>query len=280
MLLLSLVALSGWIVGPRILEQLTVLANRMPQAIESLKITLSGFGWGQHLLAGKPMPENLLPVGKDLLGGVTGIFSSALGIIASTFLILFVGIYSAVSPNLYIDSWVRMFPKPRRQRIAEVFRALGTTLRWWLVGRIASMIAVGVSTTVALWVAGIPLALTLGLIAAFLSFIPFIGPVLAGIPITLVALAEDPALVIWAVAVYLAIQLLESYLITPLIQKKVVSIPPALLITVQLLMAVLFGVIGMLMATPLVLTCIVVVQMLYIQDALGDSVRLMGDHSE
>jgi predicted PurR-regulated permease PerM len=277
-LLLVFLAAAAWIVGPRIAEQFAKLTEKIPAALQSMQDWIAGSEWGRKLLADSPTTKDLLPVGSDLIGRVTGAFSSALGAVTSVLIIFFIGIYLAASSRQYTSNLVRLVPKSRRKRAQEVLVAVGQALRWWLAGRFASMVIIGILVAVGLWIVGIPLALTLGLIAAVLSFIPFIGPVLSAIPMILVALAEDPVLVIWALVVYLAVQTLESYLITPMIQKQAVFIPPALLITVQILMGVLFGVMGVLLATPLALVGIVVIQMLYIEDVLKDEVRIMGRH--
>ncbi|MBD3257778.1 AI-2E family transporter [candidate division GN15 bacterium] len=280
-LLVMLVLLAGsvWMVGPQVSDQFAKLTERIPEALRSVQSGIEESEWGQVLLRESPQTQDLLPVmGTDLLGRVTGAFSSALGFITGVAIVFFVGIYLAASPGQYEDNLVRLAPKDHRQRAKEVMSAVGRALRWWLAGRVASMVVIGILVAVGLWIAGIPLALTLGLIAAVLSFIPFIGPVFAAIPMILVALAEDPVLVIWAVVVYMAVQALESYFITPMIQKQAVFIPPALLITVQILMSVLFGILGMLLATPLALVGIVMIQMLYVEDVLHDDVRIMGHH--
>jgi predicted PurR-regulated permease PerM len=198
-------------------------------------------------------------------------------VLTSGLVVIIIGLYAAATPTVYINGIVRLLPPSRRQRGRAVLRALGQALRWWLVGRIASMAVVGVLTAIGLWVAGVPLAFVLGLIAALLSFVPYIGPLAAVIPAALVALAEDPTKVIYVFALYGAVQLLESYLITPLIQERAVSIPPAVLIAAQVIMGVLAGAAGVLMATPLAVVLIVLVQMLYLEDVLGDSVSTLGE---
>jgi predicted PurR-regulated permease PerM len=139
------------------------------------------------------------------------------------------------------------------------------------------MAVVGFLTAVGLWVAGIPLAFVLGLIAALLSFVPYIGPIASVVPAALVALAESPTKVLYVFIIYGVVQLLESYLITPLIQERAVSIPPAVLISAQVIMGILAGAIGVLMATPLAVVLIVLVQMLYLADVLGDPVSTLGE---
>ena len=269
---------AGWFAGPRIDDQISQLGERIPSAIERIQSTLSRYEWvhGPSLMGsggsgrGMAFPEQAM---SFVAGGITG----ALGVLTSGLVVIIIGLYAAATPTVYINGIVRLLPPSRRQRGRAVLRALGQALRWWLVGRIASMAVVGVLTAIGLWVAGVPLAFVLGLIAALLSFVPYIGPLAAVTPAALVALAEDPTKVIYVFALYGAVQLLESYLITPLIQERAVSIPPAVLIAAQVIMGVLAGAAGVLMATPLAVVLIVLVQMLYLEDVLGDSVSTLGE---
>lgn len=130
------------------------------------------------------------------------------------------------------------------------------------------MVLVGVLTTVGLWWLDVPLALTFGLLAAALTFIPNFGPVLSVVPPALLALADDPTRALYVGALYLAIQTVESYAVTPLIQRRTVSMPPALTITSQVVLGVLVGGIGVAVATPLTAAAMTVVRMLYVEDLL------------
>lgn len=269
--------LASWLVGPPVASQIAKLSEHLPSAVERLQGYLSEWGPGKHLMEWMPETSEFVPMGTDVLRGVGGFFWTTVGAVVNVLLILFLGIYMAAAPGLYIDNAVRLFPIPRRRRIREVFTALGVALRWWLVGRFASMVVVGVLTALGLWIAGVPEPLALALIAAFMAFVPFLGPVLGAIPAILVALVDSPVKTLYVVLVFTIVQLLENYFITPLIQQRAVSMAPALLITVQIVMAILFGAMGVLLATPLAVVCIVVVQMLYIDDVLGDRIRLLGE---
>jgi predicted PurR-regulated permease PerM len=141
---------------------------------------------------------------------------------------------------------------------------LGTTLQWWFVGRFASMAVTGVLTGIGLWIAGVPMALALGFIAGLLAFVPFVGPIVAAIPGLLVGWVQGPMTALYALIVYVVVQALEGNLITPVIQKKAVAVPPALLISGQLLLGSLFGAWGLLWATPLIVVTMVIVKMLYL----------------
>ncbi len=266
-----------WLVGPPVGSQIAKLAEHLPSAMERLRGYVGEWGWGKPLLEWMPDSNQFLPMGTNVLRGVGGFFWTAAGMLVNVVLMLFMGIYMAVCPSLYIDNSVRLFPIPKRRRMREVFAALGVALRWWLVGRAASMAVVGILTALGLWIAGVPEPLALALIAALLAFVPFLGPVLGAIPAMLVALVDSPLKMLYVVVVFAIVQLLESYFITPLIQQRAVSLAPALLIVVQIVMALLFGAMGVLLATPLAVVFIVLVQMLYIHDVLGDRIKLLGE---
>jgi predicted PurR-regulated permease PerM len=275
-----LLAASVWLAGPRIADQAERLQQHIPTALDQLKSSLQQIGWLRSLVENSPGLESLLSPGAGLVGRITGIFSSAIGVVFGCVVILFIGIFVAVEPDIYIDSTLRLVPQSRRERAREVLAKTGEALRWWLVGRLASMVVVGVLTVAGLLVLGIPLAFILGLLAAFLAFVPLIGPVASVFPAALIALLDSPLTALYVIILYIVVQALEGNLITPLIQKEAVSLPPALLIVSQLLMAVMFGWMGVLLSTPLLVTVIVVVQMLYVEDIIGDSVTVLGRHGE
>jgi predicted PurR-regulated permease PerM len=156
-------------------------------------------------------------------------------------------------------------------------QTLGFTLRWWLIGRLMDMTLVGVLSGVGLWLLGIPLALSLGILAGLLNFIPNIGPLLAAVPAVLLALTEGAPQALYVIILYMGIQSLESYLVVPLIQKKLISMPPVLIFIAQLSMALMFGVLGLLLATPMAAVLLVLVKMIYIEDILGEEIDVDGE---
>jgi predicted PurR-regulated permease PerM len=259
--------------GPAVTDQISQLSERLPAAATRLKEMLAQYPWGRVLLRRAPTPETLLPSATDILGQLSGVF----GVLTNIVVILLIGLYLAISPGIYIAGLVRLLPKPARTRGHEVLGYLGHALRWWLVGRFSAMAAVGVLTTIGLEFIHMPLALGLGIIAGVLSFVPYIGPIASVVPAVLIALVEGPAMALYVVAVYSVVQFFEGNIITPVIQRRVISLPPAVLLTAQVLMGVLFGLFGILLATPLAVVVIITIQMLYVQDVLGDSVQLLGE---
>lgn len=154
--------------------------------------------------------------------------------------------------------------------------ATGHALRLWLVGRGLSMLVVGILTAIGLWIVDVPLVLALAVIAALFSFVPFLGPIASAVPAVLVGLVQSPAQALNVALVYGVVQLLESNIITPLVQVRAVSLLPAIMLSGQVIMGVLFGLIGLLLATPLLVTLIVPIQMLYVQDVLKARVTPLG----
>ena len=124
-------------------------------------------------------------------------------------------------------------------------------------------------TTIGLWLLDVPLALVLGLIAALFTFIPNIGPILSAIPAVLFGLTVSPQQALYVGLLYGGIQVVESYLLTPLVQRKTIELPPALTLAAQVLLGVTFGGLGVALAAPLTAVTVVGTRMLYVEDALG-----------
>lgn len=273
-------ALAGFalLAGPQVSEQLGALGERLPAAVAQIKETVEDQAWARALQRNAPAPAELVPSPGDVLGQISGVFSTALGTLANLAIVLIMALYLAADPGVYLRGLRLLVPPNLRPRAEQVLGALGQALRWWLIGRLSSMLAVGVLTGVGLWIIDMPLVLALALTAGVLAFVPLVGPILSAVPAVLIGLLEDPLKAGYVIAIYAGVQLLEGNLITPLIQRQTVALPPALLLTAQLLMGVLFGLLGILLATPLAVTAIVLIQMLYVQDLLGSRVGVLGQH--
>ena len=185
--------------------------------------------------------------------------------------LLFVAIYYAFSPSTYRRGVIALVPVARRARANAILDQLGTTLRRWVWARMVSMTALGVASSVGLALLGIPLAMTLGLLAGTLLFVPYLGALAAGIPALLIAATVGPYHVLWVLLLYIAIHAADGYLIDPALQRHAVRLPPILVLASQLLFGALWGVIGFTFATPLVGSLVVLVRMIYVEDVLHAS---------
>ena len=193
------------------------------------------------------------------------------------FVVLVTGIYLAAAPRMYVEGVVMLAPHARRRRYREVMARLAYVLRWWMIGQLIPMVVIGVLTAVGLKVIGVPMWLFLGLLAALFNFIPNFGPLISGVPAFLLALADSPTKAMWVVALYIFAQSLEGYVLTPLVQRRAVELPPALLILFQVLAGLLLGALGVVLAAPLLAVVVVAIKMLYVEDVLGDEVKVPGD---
>lgn len=272
-LLLVVFVGAGWLMAPQISQQAGELAKTVPQALEDLHKRISRYPMLEPLTGSLPPPEQMAGKLASVLPRAGLFFSGLLGVAGNIGIIAFVGIYLAYQPGMYINGIVTLVPPRKRERAHQVFDELGRTLGQWLAGKAISMLVVGAATTAGLALLDIPLALMLGIIAGLLDFIPYVGPIMAGVPAVLIALTQDPVLAGYVALLFLAIQLAEGYMLMPLIEKRTVSLPPALTIAMQVLLGALLGMAGVALATPIAAVAAVLITMLYVQDVLGDHVK-------
>jgi predicted PurR-regulated permease PerM len=265
------------LLGPSIMNSFDQLTQIIPQALERIQDFIS-----KHGMIKKQLLEDFLQSSKktlitqDMFARMAGIFSNIIGLIVGIVVILANGLYFSAEPKIYTHSAVRLISPSKRERVRAVLTELGRALRWWLAGRIIAMIVVGVLTWAGLFLLSVPAAAALAFLAMMLGFIPNIGPILAAAPAILAGGMQGGLITALYVALlYIAVQFFEGYLVTPLVQQRTVSIPPALTLTVQLMMGFAFGILGLLLATPLAVVILVLVQMLYLEDILGDQVDLI-----
>lgn len=270
-LALGLVGLA-WLFGAQLLGQFAQLGQSIPELLERAEDELDDVAWGRALL------DQLLASGSatSLLARVGQAFGSTIGIVADLVLIVFIALYLAAQPRHYAKGLLELVPEARRARAAKLMEMLGKALWLWILGKIACMAVVGVLTTTGLFALGVPSALALGLIAALAELVPFFGPILAAVPAVLLAAGDGSASAVAVALLFLAVQQVESYVILPLIQKKAVSLPPVLTLTAILAFGVLFGPIGVLLAEALAITSLILVKVLYIEDALGRHTQVPG----
>tara|TARA_R110002049_G_scaffold305056_3_gene501146 strand:+ start:100663 stop:101748 length:1086 start_codon:yes stop_codon:yes gene_type:complete len=207
---------------------------------------------------------------KQAASTIGRLFRTTFGLVVNSMLIFFVGLFIAVSPDSYRKGVVKLVPIDKRNRADEVLSSVSDTLWRWLIGRFGSMLVTGLGAFLILWVIGVPMAATLGIITAVMTFVPNIGAAVSLVLAILFALPQGPTTVAAVVAGYMALQLIESYVVTPLIQQQQVSLPPALLIAFQAIMGVIFGFIGAAVASPILAAAKTMTRMLYVEDYLGD----------
>ena len=259
---------TGYLFGSQISDQLASLSASLPQAAQRLSQTAPGQSI-TAMVKGSSIGDLLM----NAFSWGTTIFGAA----AALVVVIVAGIYIAVSPEVYRDGFVMLFPKPMQAQIAETLDDAGEALRLWLGGQLLAMIMVGILIGVGLALVGVPSALALGLIAGVTEFIPIVGPVIGAVPALLLASTEGWHTVAWTLAVFVVVQQIESNLIMPLVAGRAVAVPPAVGLFAVVAIGVLFGPLGLLLGYPLAVVTDVAVRKLYVRATLGEKVEVAGE---
>jgi predicted PurR-regulated permease PerM len=269
----AVIGTAFWLFGSEVARQSASLQATIPAAWQAVLARLDGWGLGE--------PVRAWTAGLGANGGIvanigTVAVSFASGV-ADTLLVIVGGIYLAAQPDLYRTGMLKLVPKRGRALASDALDASGRALRLWMLGRLVSMAAVGFMTWLGLTLIGVPSALTLGLLAALLEFVPFIGPILSAVPALLLGFAQGPDTAIWILLLFVVIQQIEGNVLEPLIQQRAVDLPPALLLFALVAGALIFGAIGVVLAAPFTVFLYVMVKRLYVQEALHTATPMPGE---
>lgn len=268
----ALVGLGFWL-GPKFTHELKDAMETAPELLEKAQQTKLGQMFTSNTDGSETdieLPQQGLLTG--LMGATTNVFTAL-----STFvLIIALALFLSWSPKSYRAGALTLFPPQHRRRAGEVLDACGRALWSWLHGQAFAMIIVGLLITVALMILGYPYPYLAGIVAGLLQFIPYIGPFLTAIPVIFLGFAEGPTMALYALLVMTGVQLLESNAITPLVFRHQVSLPPALTLIGTVTMGLVFGPLGLIIGSPLVLLFLVIYRMVYQHDVLGDRVHVPG----
>jgi predicted PurR-regulated permease PerM len=252
-----------WETFPELLENAQDLAGRLSSALGL------GTSFGLDSLDVVDSARNFFSGGA--LTTVANVGASVASVLSYVVVIVIATIYAVARPRPLVNGFVALFPAGRRQEVREILADIYGTVQRWFVGQLGSMLVIGVLSSVALYLIGVPFALLLGIFSGLVSFIPFVGPLISVIPPVLLALIGTPVDALWVVLAYAIIQTIESYLLQPLIMSRAVSLHPAVVMFALLIMGTLFGLVGVLLAVPLVATLHVLLRELWIErmDSLG-----------
>lgn len=266
---LALFAAAGWVFGSVVAGQVDEVRLAVPAGLRVVLNRLGGHPYGRQLLD-QAQGFNIASAtgwATSVVTGTLGAVARGLGGIAVA---VFAAIYLAAQPVRYLHLVRRLVPPAHRATADLLFDRAGDILQRWLVGQLVVMAVIGVLSGLGLWMLGIEAAAALGLMGGLLCFIPFVGPILAAVPATLVALTQSPGAAVSVVLMYAAVHFIEGNFITPLVQAEATSLPPVLAILSTVAFNVLFGPAGVLLAAPLTLLLMVAVDLLYVQQGLGD----------
>jgi predicted PurR-regulated permease PerM len=260
-LVLLLVALvvggTTLVLGNDLQVQLSVLTTQLPAVLRTL-----GDRLGIADLDQKAAAQIMAFVSSDAaLGNVAGYTGGLLAVATELVVVIASAVFLAASPGSYVRGVLRLVPRQHRESVERAVGKAGKALSAWLLGQLLTMAVVSASTAIAMVLLRVPAPLALGLIAGVLEFVPYVGAISAAVPAAILALAgPDPFAVFWVIGAYLVIQQVEGNVISPLIQQWAVKLPPVLGLFALVAMSVLFGPLGALLSTPLVVVAITLFQ--------------------
>jgi predicted PurR-regulated permease PerM len=275
-LLLCISTVFGLLIIPPFVAQSQELAALVPQSLDRLE---SLFHWleqkfpGQNLINNnflQDLQKQVTPLVGSLLGNFFAIFSNSLAVVLNILLVLILSIMLLLEPDKYKGLFIRIFPAFYRRRVDEVLSLCETALDNWMAGTLFNMFAIGLSSFIGLLVLQVRLPLANALIAGVLEAIPTIGPTLSVLPPMAIALLDVDAP--WkagaVLALYFLIQQLEQYLLVPTVMAKQVSLLPAVTLLSQIIFAIFFGFLGLLLALPLVIVGQIWIKEVLVKDVL------------
>jgi predicted PurR-regulated permease PerM len=271
-LLFGGLGLGGYFGAPVAATQLEALGQQIPTGIVALErwwrhivrtgplSPLSGRGGLAETVASQASEKMAGLVGQALPAAVT-VFEVVVGLLLVTVLAFFL----ALEPESYRQGLRALAPTEHERTVDALWERLGVALKHWGLGILVSMFLMGTLTAVGLFIAGVDGWFALGIITFLATFVPYAGAVASAIPGLIVALADSPTRFFYALGVYLLVHVVEGYLVEPMIMKRAIHLRPAVLLFWQMLMGGLFGVLGVVVATPLLACVKVAVEVLYVE---------------
>jgi predicted PurR-regulated permease PerM len=248
---LSVIAFLTWVgifAGTQLINQ----AETMRTIVEDQIGRVTDWAHQQRLIT-NTMPAT--EIGKEIfnsLGRLTSAVGSALGVVTSILLIVVIGVFLAIEPRLYERGVAWMLPIQSRSRLYDTMAAIGKTLRRLMAGRLLAMTVEGFGTWGLLSLGNVPMASLLGLLTGLFAFLPNIGALMSGILMILVGFSAGTETGVWAIGVYLIVHAVDGYVIVPMVAKRSVDLAPALVLGAQLLLGALLGILGLVLADPIV----------------------------
>lgn len=264
-LMVVVVGLFFWLVGAEAQNQYKEMQEAVPVIIDNAQSYLNKSDVGQKVSQYISDIENQ----KKVLPFLQNFFKSSFGVFGDLYIVVFLALFISISPFDYINGAVNLVPRRGKVKAKHLFTEIGFNLKKWIKGAIISGLSVFIMSAVGLLILGVDMWLILAISAGLLNVIPNFGPIIAMIPAVLVALLTSPTQALMVAGLYLTVQIIESNLITPNVQKKLLNTPPALLILFQVLMGTLTGGWGIVLAVPMLVIVITMVKHLYLDNNMG-----------
>ena len=254
-------------IGPKLANESQDLYGQVQQQIEHLRDSSGNTTWGKSIVQ---WSSPTAAVQNHVVTYARTVATSTIGGLASALILIVTALYFAIAPGLYVRGLVVLFPLKWRPRTHRVLLRIGSTLQWWSLGQLIDMVVVGVLTGVGLVILGVPLALALGVLAGLFTFVPYFGAIAAAVPAMLVGLTISWQTALWVLLIFLTVHSIEGYVVSPLVQRRTVHLPPALSILSMTVLGTIFGPLGVILGTPVAAASMVAVREAYVGGVLRD----------
>jgi predicted PurR-regulated permease PerM len=251
-----------WIRGAAFAQEFNELQIDLPTAAQIVFLRLREQSWGNWLLTHFAFQTQLTDSLAFALTRIGGVVVATAATLVGLLVVVAISLYVAAEPSKYLTGLRRITPSGYRSKLDQCMTGATRMLHSWLIAKAASMLSIGTIIAVGLWVLQIPLAGTLGIIAGVLTFIPNLGPVISFVPAGLLAFAISPMKGVFTLLLFGTAHILEGNVITPLLERKIATLPPALTLAAQLLLATVTGAIGVALAAPLTAVALGILQVL------------------
>jgi predicted PurR-regulated permease PerM len=262
----------AFLFGAQLYAQLSQVFSKVPEAVDA-----AGLAFGISDASGRLAEELSSFSGGLILSRAASIGYTVLGALANLVLVIVTAIYLAIDPRLYREGLTKMFHPDQQDRVEGALTAAAAALRLWFAGQLISMMLVGLLSGAAFWLIGLPAPIGLALIAGLTNFIPLVGPFLGAVPALLFAFGNDMNTVLWTALAIIVIQQIEGNVLMPLLQQRVTSVPPALVLFAIAAFGTLLGWLGVIFAVPIAVTLMVLVQKLWVRETLGEAITIPGE---
>ena len=242
--------------APTAFGQFESLMQRLPDALRRLLARLDHARLTPGPVSSSQATSPSHKVQKALGDVVLGALGGSVEVAAGLAIIFFVGLYGAAQPQVYVRAALALTPARERGRVQAALHTTAEQLTRWLLGRLIAMAFVGITTAIAFQLLHLPMAIALGVFAGLLTFIEYAGAVISAVPPLLLALAQSTTTALSVLVLYTALHLIEGYLLTPLLARASVRVPPAIALGAQVLLGTLVGPLGLTFSTPLLVVAI------------------------
>ncbi|MDO5624210.1 MAG: AI-2E family transporter [Pseudomonadota bacterium] len=263
----------GVLFAQQLYAQIRDVVELLPQAVAELGQRF-GFDW-------EFSKDNLHEIAARLSTGTT--FNRALGygsvfasVLTDVLIVLVGAVFLVSNPGMYRRGAALLLPARSRLRFLRALRDAGNALRLWLLGQGTVMLSVGLMMWGAYTWLGLPSAVTLALIAALADFVPFLGPIVGAIPALVIAATIDTQTLLWTLGAVVVVQQIESYVLMPFVQRRAVKLPPFVGLFAIVVFGTLFGIMGIVLAVPMAVATMTLVQRLWVRDVLGTRITVVG----